>query len=239
MKTRVTQEDGDIVREFFKRWPRMYYIAVQVLGPVLFVGLSPRAFLKKYHGNGITLNVGSGPRVLAPGVINVDLIAYEHTDVVADVAALPFEDGSVSRVVSDQMLEHIERPENAVAEISRILEAGGYFYLSTPFVYPFHASPYDYTRWTVEGLKSLLTRHEIEVLEYGLRGGPFSVLILWLAYLLASLLCFGNKRIHTVILNVVIVLCFPIKILDIVAARLPFMSEFTSVLYIVGRKQVS
>jgi SAM-dependent methyltransferase len=234
--TTTTQEQGDFLREFFKRWPRFYYFAMLVFGPVFFVNLSAKKFLKKYPKEGTTLNVGSGPRVLAEGVINVDITPYDHVEVVADAGALPFESGTVSRIVSDNVLEHVELGEEAVAEAARVMMPGGYLYVSTPFMYPFHSSPHDYTRWTMLGLRRLLERNGFDIVESGVCAGPFSVLVLWKAYFAASLLCFGNTRAYTLILNIMLVLLFPIKFLDILFAHLPFAENMTSVFYIVGRK---
>ncbi len=227
----------DFVREFFKRWPRLYYALMYLVGPVLFVGLSSRVFLRRYPKEGKTLNIGSGARVLAPDVINVDIVKYENVAVIANATTLPFESASVARIISDNVLEHVIEPEKAVAEAARVLMVGGYFYISTPFMYPFHSSPNDYTRWTAQGLRSLMERHRFAVVEYGVRAGPFSVLILWTSYFIASLLCFGSARTYILILNGVMILLFPIKVLDVLFVRLPFMENMTSVFYIVGRRK--
>lgn len=40
-------------------------------------------------------------------------------------AALPFEDGAFDLVISSEVLEHLERPEDAIAEVHRVLAPGG------------------------------------------------------------------------------------------------------------------
>ncbi len=230
-------KDTDIIREFFKRWPRFYYFMVLVFGPALFVNLSAKGFLEKFPRSGKTINVGSGPRVLASGVINVDVTAYDTVDIVASAEHLPFDDNSISRLVYDNVLEHIPNPEKAIAETARVLEYGGYAYFAVPFMYPFHASPNDYTRWTMVGLKSLFERHRLSMVESGVRCGQFSIVVLWFSHLVASILCFGNRSFYLFLLNVTMVMLFPIKLLDVIAARLPFAEEVASVLYIVVRKE--
>jgi SAM-dependent methyltransferase len=42
-------------------------------------------------------------------------------------------------------------------ECFRILRPGGTIVVSTPFLYPVHADPYDYRRWTDAGLQRLMT----------------------------------------------------------------------------------
>lgn len=231
-----THKETDIVREFFKRWPRFYYFVLLVFGPTLFVNLSARGFLKTYPRVGTTANIGSGARIIAPGVINVDATPYETVDVVALAEHLPFDDSSIARLVYDNVLEHISDPEQAISETARVLEDGGYAYFAVPFMYPFHASPDDYTRWTDTGLKNVFERHGLRTIKSGVRSGPAAVLLLVVAYIGASMFCFGNRRAYLVLLNVFIIALFPLKILDLIIVRLPFSEEIASILYVVVRK---
>jgi ubiquinone/menaquinone biosynthesis C-methylase UbiE len=49
-----------------------------------------------------------------------------------DVCALPLEDKSCDAFVSLETIEHIEKPEDLLKEVSRILKPGGIFICSTP-----------------------------------------------------------------------------------------------------------
>jgi ubiquinone/menaquinone biosynthesis C-methylase UbiE len=53
--------------------------------------------------------------------------ASEHavSAVVADVHALPFEDGAFDACRADRTLQHVERPDAALAELRRVLAPGG------------------------------------------------------------------------------------------------------------------
>src|SRR5215471_10940078 len=48
-----------------------------------------------------------------------------------DALALPFEDGSFDAVCAMDLLEHVETPERAIAEASRVLAPGGLFFFHT------------------------------------------------------------------------------------------------------------
>lgn len=234
MASAPSKNTTENIRDSFKRWPRLYFFIATVFGPLLFCNLSGKRFLKKYGKKGTCLNLGSGPRSLGEGVINVDLYPYPGVSVIADIISLPFEEGSVSRIVCDNVLEHVQDPEKAVREMHRVLSPGGLAYISTPFLYPFHSSPSDYQRWTFEGLLELTK--EFEPVEGGNRAGPFSALCVWLCYLLASVLSLGNRRAYWFLMNASIFLLFPVKLLDAVGNHLPFARNVAALLYIVIKK---
>ena len=52
------------------------------------------------------------------------------TFLVADAAALPFEDGSVGAVRADRTFQHVDAPETAMAEMARVCAPGGVIVVS-------------------------------------------------------------------------------------------------------------
>lgn len=78
---------------------------------------------------------------------------------------LKFEDNSFDFVLSSQVLEHVKDFDDYMKECYRVLKPGGYLLLSTHGTWQYHASPYDYNRWTCMGLKYLLERNGFEVTE--------------------------------------------------------------------------
>jgi SAM-dependent methyltransferase len=229
------QHAANRIKEFLKQWPRLYYFVLNVFGPVYMGGLSPRKFLLRYPRPGTTVNLGSGAQRIAPDVVNIDITPYREVDVVADIAALPYGNGQVARIICDQTLEHVPNFASAVKEMKRILAAGGYCYIGTPFVYPFHASPSDFQRWTHVGLRELFA--DFEVVEEGTRGGPFSTLTIILCYTLATLLSFGSERLYWLIVYGSTFLFFPVRYLDVFASRLPFVIHSAPMIYAVFRKR--
>ena len=59
-------------------------------------------------------------------------------------------------VLSTQVLEHVRRPEDYLAEAKRVLKVGGKLILTTHGVFYDHACPYDFRRWTADGLELIL-----------------------------------------------------------------------------------
>jgi SAM-dependent methyltransferase len=58
-------------------------------------------------------------------------------------------------VVLDHVLEHVQDPWRAVAELRRVLKPGGVCISTTPFLIRIHGVPDDYWRFTHDGLKTL------------------------------------------------------------------------------------
>lgn len=105
------------------------------------------------------------------GYVNVDVDASYKPDIVADVQALPFADGSIDAALCISLLEHVERPDLAVAELHRTLKPGGLIFVTVPFIWPYHAAPghyQDYWRFSRDALNALFRRFsEVEIVPMG------------------------------------------------------------------------
>jgi SAM-dependent methyltransferase len=182
------------------------------------------------------INLGAGTTVLDPDMINVDMVAFAHIDIVADFSRpLPIRSDSVDAVVSISVFEHLSQPAFAAAEVARILKPGGTFYLATPLLYPFHGAPCDYTRWTLPGLGALLG-DAFEIRRSGSRGGPMGVVILALAHAMAQIFSFGSHRAYSLVNFSVMGLLAPLKLLDLLLAVLPFNTTLCPGLFVTARK---
>ncbi len=102
------------------------------------------------------LNIGSGESDLHSGVINLDVDLSEHTDCLGDAMALPFERSSFQLVFSQETMEHVADPFQAVREMGRVLKQDGVLYLQVPFVLGYHPDPEDYWRFTHSGVRRLI-----------------------------------------------------------------------------------
>jgi SAM-dependent methyltransferase len=76
---------------------------------------------------------------------------------------LPVNDGDCDFVLSSQVLEHVQDVDKYMKECYRVLNKDGYLLLSTHGTWQFHASPHDYNRWTIMGLKELMKKYNFEV----------------------------------------------------------------------------
>ncbi|KKQ77576.1 MAG: Methyltransferase type 11 [Parcubacteria group bacterium GW2011_GWC1_38_6] len=105
----------------------------------LEVGAYGRPSYGRYFPNKVGLDIRNGPGV----------------DVVSSVYGLPFDDSSFDIVLCMVVLEHLEDPKKAIAEMLRVLRPGGKILISVPFLFPIHDSPNDFWRFTKYGLRVL------------------------------------------------------------------------------------
>jgi hypothetical protein len=63
------------------------------------------------------LNIGSGESDLHSGVTNLDVDPSDHTDCVGDALMLPFEGDTFQLVISQETMEHVTDPFQAVREM--------------------------------------------------------------------------------------------------------------------------
>lgn len=84
---------------------------------------------------------------------NIDATTRPHA--LADAHALPLQPESVDAVVCCEVLEHVRDPRACCAQIFAALKPGGTFMFSVPFLYPVHADPHDFIRFTAEAVRQL------------------------------------------------------------------------------------
>lgn len=166
----------------------------------------------------IVLDVGCGSQRLDENIIGLDIVDYESADVICDVHAMPFRPGSVDGAVSWGVLEHLRDPFTVIANLRACTRAGGRGLHMVPFMYPFHASPDDFLRFSHEGVKVLFDRWTVRDVRNS--SGPVSFLLLGLVELFSVLLSFGSPRLKGLAYLALCGLTFPIKILDV-----PFLNR--------------
>lgn len=96
----------------------------------------------------------------------------EH-EFIASVESLPMQDGIYDYILSTQVLEHVQDPGQAIKEMTRVLKPGGSLVLTTNFMYGLHGAPFDFFRFTKNGLKVLANEAGLVVDHLSLRGGYF------------------------------------------------------------------
>jgi len=101
---------------------------------------------------------------------------YSRIDVLADLTALPFRDGTFSAAIHIVTIEHLKEPGRALEEMARVLASGGRLLIAAPHEWEVHQAPHDYFRYTRYGLAYLLETSGFEVCELRAAGGYFRLL---------------------------------------------------------------
>ena len=125
----------------------------------------------------VCLSVGGGPTVVHPRLLNLNLAPLPHVQIVGNAYALPIRDASVDSVYCEAVLEHLEYPDTAVAEMRRVLRPGGQVLAVTPLLQPYHGYPDHYQNFTLRGHVRLFERLGFEVTASGPCNGPSFALI--------------------------------------------------------------
>lgn len=149
----------------------------------------------KQHARGDALDAGTGRAPFKPLMEqqcdSVTCIDVEDraglVDLVADVQAMPqVKSDAYNFVLCSQVLEHVPRPWDAMAELSRVLRADGVLVLSVPHLSPIHEAPHDYYRYTPFGLTTLAEQSGLEVISIQPTGGLFCFLLHPVSYVWMS-----------------------------------------------------
>jgi SAM-dependent methyltransferase len=89
--------------------------------------------------------------------IGVDLSAGKNVDRVLDLAAgtgeLP--EAHFALTICCSVLEHVRRPWEMAANLTRLLRPGGAIYVAVPWVWRYHPYPDDYFRFSWRGVAEL------------------------------------------------------------------------------------
>ncbi len=118
------------------------------------------------------VDLGAGGRQITPDTVCVDFLRLGSTDVIGDVARLPFQDGSADLVYATGLLEHVVDERAVLAEMARILKVGGIAHVEVPFLEQYHDDPIDVRRMTVPGLALALEAQGFDVVAKGAHIGP-------------------------------------------------------------------
>jgi SAM-dependent methyltransferase len=104
---------------------------------------------------------------------------------------VPHQSNAFDLVLSTQVFEHVRDTETYLSESFRLLKPGGKLFLTTHGAYQDHGCPYDYRRWTADGLKYDVSKIGFDVLSVEkLTTGPRAML--WFLQMYLSMDSFGR-----------------------------------------------
>lgn len=162
----------------------------------------------------LVVDLGSGANRIHPSSINVDCFDYGEVDIVCDMNALPFAQNSVDLFASRSVLEHVLHPWKVTKKLLEMTCPDGVGLHLVPFMFPFHASPHDFCRFTAPGLAQCLFP-DWETTKIYNASGPASWFTNGMLEILSTLFSFSNTRLRSVLYLFFCLLLFPIKFLDV------------------------
>lgn len=226
----------DKIKYRFKKFHIFYKLFIDIISPVYPFNNGLKSFIKKYitNKNIIAINLGSGNSDLHENISNIDIFKYDNVDMTADLLNLPIQNSTVDIIINIAVLEHIPFPDKAVSEFYRIIKNGGMVYCYFPFIFGFHASPNDFSRRTIEGLKTLFK--DFEILELRDATGPTSGFLCIFQEYFAILFSFGLKPLYTLLYLLIMAITFPLKFLDIFLVKHPMSKNISSGFVIIAKK---
>ena len=160
----------------------------------------------------LVVDIGSGNHRIDINIITLDSSDYDSVDIVADLGSLPFKAKAIDALCSCSVLEHVADLVLCLKEITRVTRSNGLGIHNIPFMYPFHASPHDYTRLTHYGAARLFTGWKL--IEQRNVSGPISLFLICFIEFMSVLLSFGIQRLKAPIYLLLCLFTFPIKVLD-------------------------
>ena len=138
--SQVTQSDFDFLIQHRKIWsvrPELQAVYQDWFGQLLRCvdGLQP------------IVEMGSGPgffKEYFPRLISTDFITSPWVDVACDAGSLPFRSGTAGAIVMVDVLHHLPKPLEFMAEAGRILQPGGRLAMIEPWITPLSFLLYRY-----------------------------------------------------------------------------------------------
>lgn len=138
----------------------------------------------KHLYKGIVLDIGGRDRGLFKSPkdkvekwITTDIESSRNPDMVLDVAKMDtLENESVDVINAIELFEHVEKIDKGIDECVRVLKKDGTMIISVPFLFPVHADPHDFQRWTDNKWKNALSERGLSIETFEIMGAYFTVL---------------------------------------------------------------
>ena len=229
-------DELDKLKGLLKGWLGRYYYTVgrDLVAPTYPFNFRSRILKKLDPTEKIVIDVGCGNYRMDENIITLDFFDYEAVDVVCDVGSLPFKRDSVDAFISRSVLEHIPDTSAVIQQFNRCTKPGGLSMHLIPFLYPFHASPYDFQRYTHKGQQTLFKGWE--VIEQTNPTGPVTLGLVSLIEFLSILFSFGQEKIKSGLTLVFCLFLFPLKFLDFPFVDRKCFFPLAPTLFIVVKK---
>lgn len=86
------------------------------------------------------------------------------SDIYYNGSELPFADNTFDSILCTEVFEHVEKLDDVIDELYRVLKPGGRMIVTTPFMCMEHEMPYDFRRFSFNGLSKLMKKNNFKIL---------------------------------------------------------------------------
>jgi SAM-dependent methyltransferase len=169
----------------------------------------------------------------------LDIKKFENVDIVVDAEIMSSVLGhnSYDYIVACKMLEHTPHPWKVIEEISKVLKPGGILYLSVPWIFPVHAEPYDFFRFSIFALKSLVKDAGLLEIECGSEESSHAAFHIFIKYYLCEIFSFNNSMVFYSLEYFFSWVLYPLEIIEgLLGKRKRTVYYIDSGLYIIAQK---
>ncbi|MDR0733007.1 MAG: class I SAM-dependent methyltransferase [Dysgonamonadaceae bacterium] len=187
------------------------------------------AYASNFNGKMLDFGCGHKPyKSLFPHVdeyIGVDFNNEGHNhekeeiDVYYDGNSLPFPDNYFDCAICTEVLEHVPDIDKSLGLLRRVLKRDARIILTVPFIWSEHEMPFDFRRFTMNGLVEKLKEHGFEVIKTHKNGNYISVIMQLYIIFIHDLLFVKNIYINFLI-NFIFV--FPVTLAGIILSPVFF-----------------
>jgi SAM-dependent methyltransferase len=120
-------------------------------------------------------------------------------DMFYDGHSLPFPDNYFDCAICTEVLEHVPDIDESLTLLKRVLKNDAQLIITLPFVWPEHEMPFDFRRFTVNGLTQKLRDHGFEINKTYKNGNYASVIVEMQIMFLHHLLYTKNRYLNMLI----------------------------------------
>lgn len=118
----------------------------------------------------------------------VDIESKHNPDVILDVADMnSFSNNSIDFINAIELFEHVKNIEKGLEECYRVLKKDGIMFISAPFLYPIHADPYDFQRWTIYKWRDILKEKGFNIEKEEIMGNFLFIFSEYIKYFIKTL----------------------------------------------------
>ena len=129
--------------------------------------------------------------------VDVEVSGHSHAnseiDVFYDGKHLPFPDEHFESLFCSEVFEHVFNFDEILKEINRVLKRGATGVITTPFAWPEHEQPFDFTRFTSFSIKMTLEKNGFKIISMEKNGHFFEALVQLTACYVYTILHKKNK----------------------------------------------